>query len=264
MMYLYEGGNAISNAEPVNKEDVPGVIEHAKRILPSALLKNLQVDIGSAGFKKVPAGDIDLMVEAEDVVNMFQTQDNPKGPVAAGKRSLQTYLTAKGYESSITGRNVHVGIPYKQQATGQNKVAQVDYMVIKDAAIVAPYHQHGPRDMYSDPSFKGQQNFVLMASIATYLGLKFDPFGAFLVRRDNDEVVARKRADVAKILLGPNAKESSLDSVKSMMSALQNDPDREGKLTQAYQDQAKGKLTLPEASPTPGTAAWFRKMGHQL
>ena len=263
MMYLYEGGNAISNAEPVNKEDVPGVIEHAKRILPSALLKNLQVNIGSAGFKKVPAGDIDLMVEAEDVVNMFQTQDNPKGPVAAGKRSLQTYLTAKGYESSITGRNVHVGIPYKQQATGQNKVAQVDYMVIKDAAIVAPYHQHGPRGMYSDPSFKGQQNFVLMASIATYLGLKFDPFGAFLVRRDNNELVARKRADVAKILLGPSAKENSLDSVKSMMTALAQDPDREGKLAQARQDQAKGLLTLPE-DHAPGTAKWFRQWTDQL
>jgi hypothetical protein len=117
--------------------------------------------------------------------------------------------------------------------------------------------------MYADPGFKGQQNFVLMASIAKYLGLKFDPFGAFLMRRDNNEVVARKRADVAKILLGPTAKESSLDSVKSMMSALATDPDREGKLTQARQDQAKGLLTLPE-DHAPGTATWFRKWSDQL
>ena len=47
-----------------------------------------------------------------------------------------------------------------------------------------------------------------------------------------------------------------------MLAALENDPDREGKLAQARQDQAKGLLTLPEAAPTPGTAAWFRKMGH--
>jgi hypothetical protein len=47
------------------------------------------------------------------------------------------------------------------------------------------------------------------------------------------------------------------------MKALQGDPDREGKLAQALQDQGKGLLTLPEAV-TPGTAAWFRKMGHNL
>jgi len=263
MYFLVEGGNAIANAEPVNPEDVPAVVQRAKLELPQQLLKNLQTDIGSAGFKTVPAGDIDLMVETADLVKIFQTDDNPKDPVLAAKQALATYLKAKGLDANVKGRNVHCGIPYKQKATGKDKIAQVDYMVIQDAAIVAPYHQHGLRGMYSDETFKGQQNFVLMASIAKHLGLKFDPFGAFLVRRDNNEVVARKRRDVAKVLLGPNAKESSLDSVKTMMQALAQDPDREGKLAQARQDQAKGLLTLPEEA-APGTAAWFRKMGHNL
>ena len=51
------------------------------------------------------------------------------------------------------------------------------------------------------------------------------------------------------------------------MAALErdNDPDTVNrKLKQARDDQAKGMLTLPEASPTPGTAAWFRTMGHNL
>jgi hypothetical protein len=47
------------------------------------------------------------------------------------------------------------------------------------------------------------------------------------------------------------------------MKALESDPDKEGKLAQARQDVGKGLLTLPEAI-TPGTAAWFRKMGHNL
>ena len=262
MYFLVEGGNAIPTSQPVDQQDIPQVIAIAKREMPQALLKNLQADIGSAGYKQVPSGDIDLMVEAEDVVALFNTQD-AKDPVLAAKKAMQTYFTAKGIEANVNGRNVSIGVKYKPSAGGEG-YAQVDLMVIKDAAIVAPYHQHGPRGMYDDPGFKGQQNFVLMASIAKYLGLKFDPFGAFLMRRDNNEVVARKRADVARVLLGPNAKESSLDSVKSMIAALERDPDREGKLTQARQDQAKGLLTLPEASPTPGTAAWFRKMGHQL
>ncbi len=262
-MYLYEGGNAIPTSQPVEQEDVPQVIAIARREMPQSLLKNLQADIGSAGFKQVPSGDIDLMVEAQDVVDVYQTQDNPKDPVLAAKKSMQTWFTAKGIEANVNGRNVSIGIKYKPIKGGYQGYAQVDLMVIHDAAIVAPYHQHGPRGMYDDPGFKGQQNFVLMASIAKHLGLKFDPFGAKLVRRDNEELVGRTRDEVAKILLNPKAKASDLDSVKSMVAALANDPDSEGKLAQARQDQAKGLLTLPEQT-TPGTAAWFRKMGYSL
>jgi hypothetical protein len=273
MMYLFEGGNAISNAEPVNKEDVPGVIEHAKRILPSALLKNLQVNIGSAGFKEVPAGDIDLMFEAGDAVALFNTQD-AKNPVLAAKNAMQTYFTAKGMEADVNGKNVSVGIPYKQQATGQNKVAQVDYMFIHDVDIVAPYHQHGPRGSYDDPAFKGEHNFIVMASIAKALNMKFAPFDAHLVYRDTNQPVpdpesgkpARTMDQVAHVLISPAASAKDLYTVKSIVAALEeHDPvNANAKLKQARDDQAKGLLTLPEAAPTPGTAAWFRKMGHQL
>jgi len=261
MYYLFEGGNAIPTSSPVNQEDVPQVIAIARREMPQPLLKNLQADIGSAGYKQVPSGDIDLMVEAQDTVDLFQTQDNPKDPVLAAKKAMQTWFAAKGIEANVNGRNVSIGIKYKAK-NGKPGYAQVDLMVIHDAAIVAPWHQHGPRGMYKDAGFKGQQNFLLMASIAKHLNLKFDPFGAKLIKRDTNAVVGRTRKEVAKILLGPKAKEDSLNSVGTMLAALENDPDREGKLAQARQDQAKGLLTLPEAAPTPGTAAWFRKMGH--
>jgi len=261
MYYLFEGGNAIPTSSPVNQEDVPQVIAIARREMPQPLLKNLQADIGSAGYKQVPSGDIDLMVEAQDTVDLFQTQDNPKDPVLAAKKAMQTWFAAKGIEANVNGRNVSIGIKYKAK-NGKPGYAQVDLMVIHDAAIVAPWHQHGPRGMYKDVGFKGQQNFLLMSSIAKHLNLKFDPFGAKLINRDTNAVVGRTRKEVAKILLGSKAKEDSLNSVGTMLAALENDPDREGKLAQARQDQAKGLLTLPEAAPTPGTAAWFRKMGH--
>lgn len=262
MYFLVEGGNAIPTSMPVEQVDVPTVVATAKREMPQALLKNLQADIGSAGFKGVPSGDIDLMIEAEDLVTLFKTQDDAKDPVLAAKKALATYFAAKGVEAKVNGRNVSVGIKYKGKA-GNQGYAQVDLMVIQDAKIVAPWHQHGPRGMYADPGFKGQQNFVLMSSIAKHLNLKFDPFGAKLLNRDTNEVVGRTRREVAKILLGPKAKENSLDSVKSMMQALAQDPNREGKLSQARQDQAKGLLTLPEDT-APGTAAWYRKWSDRL
>jgi hypothetical protein len=257
MYQLFEGGNAIPTSKPVDQADVPTVIATAKREMPQALLKNLETDIGSAGFKTVPSGDIDLMVDADDVVALFKTQD-AKDPVKAAKQSLATYFTAKGIEANVNGRNVSIGVKYPKG------YAQVDLMVIQDVHVVAPWHQHGRRGMYDNPNFKGAHNFILMNSIAKHLGLKFDAFGAKLMRRDDNTVVGRTMSEVAKILLGPKGREKDLYSVEAMIRALESDPDRESKLAQARQDAVKGLISLPEAAPIPGTAAWFRKLGHQI
>lgn len=250
-MRLFEGGNAIPNSVPVAKKDVAKVVAAAKAALPTALVGRMQIDIGSAGYK-VESGDIDIMVEAEDVVALFQTQDD-KEPVKAGKKALENFFRANGFESVTKGNNVHIGIPYK------DATAQVDVMVIHDAALVAPYHQHGPRGSYDDPEFKGQSIFILMNSIGKALGLKFDAFGAKLMRRDDNTVVARDRDAVAKILLNPRATGNDLNSVKSIMRALENDPMRDEKLAQAREDELKGLITLPKKIEE-GSASWFRSM----
>ena len=242
---LTEGGNAIPESVPVNKEDVAGIIATAKSLLPQQLLKNLQADIGSAGYK-LQSGDIDLMVEAADVIRFFKTE-NEKDPVKAAKKAFEAYLVKKGVRVCVNGRNVSIAVPYKEQSSRQNKVAQVDLMVIHDANIVAPYHQHGPRGMYdTDAEFKGQPIFILMNSIGKALNLKFDAFGAKLMDRDTNNVVARDRDAVAKILLNKKATADDLNSVKTILRALENDPKREAKLAQAREDAKKGLINLPE------------------
>ncbi len=252
MMYLYEGGNIFGDGS-IAKEYVKGVVATVQADLPTGI--KAIPDIGSAGYK-VESGDMDLFIDAEVLMKKFGAADDKKA-----KEALAQFMAAKGYPTKISGRNVHIEVPYKTPE-GVRKV-QVDLMVIADAEIVAPWHQHGPRGMYDQPGFKGAHNFMLMSSIAKYLGLKFDPFGAKLINRDTNEVVGRTRKEVAKILLGPKAKENDLNSVASMMQALASDPDREGKLAQARQDQAKGLITLPE-DHAPGSAAWFRKIGTML
>jgi hypothetical protein len=251
MKHLLEGGNAIPTSIPVAKADVAAIVAAAKKAIPADLLKRMQTDIGSAGYK-IESGDIDVMVEAEDVVALFQTQAD-KNPVLSAKKALEAYFRGKGIEAKTNGNNVSIGIPYK------GAVAQVDVMVIHDAALVAPYHQHGPRDSYADPDFKGQPIFILMNSIGKALGLKFDAFGAKLLRREDNTVVARDRDAVAKALLNPRASGEDLNSVKSIMRALESDPQKDAKLAQARDDEAKGLITLPkkldEGSPT-----WFRQM----
>lgn len=250
-MRLFEGGNAIPTSIPVAKADVAGIVATAKKAIPAELVKRIQTDIGSAGYK-VESGDIDLMVEAEDVVALFQTQEE-KNPVLAAKKALEAYFRGRGIEAKTNGNNVSIGIPYK------DAVAQVDVMVIHDASLVAPYHQHGPRGSYDDPDFKGQPIFILMNSIGKALGLKFDAFGAKLLRRDDNTVIARDRDSVAKALLNPHASGDDLNSVKSILRALEGDPMKDEKLAQARDDEAKGLITLPKKLEE-GSASWFRQM----
>ena len=256
MMYLYEGGNVFDNTSDVPKEYIATVIDTVKRELPSNLQKKVIADIGSAGYK-VQSGDIDLFIDANTTIKNFGVEDEKQA-----KQALAQYFQAKGYAVKIMGRNVHVDVPYKV-ADGKTYYGQVDLMIIADAKRVADWHQHGPRGMYADPQFKANQLYILLNSIAKFLGLKVDAFGGTVMRRDDNTVVADNRADAAKILLNPGAQAADLNSVSTVLTALQGDPDREGKLAQAKQDQAKGMLTLPE-DITPGSAAWFRKMGHQL
>lgn len=252
MMYIYEGGNIFGDGD-IPKEYVKGVVDTVQANLPQGI--RAIPDIGSAGFK-VASGDMDLFIDAATLMKKFDAADDKKA-----KEALAQFMAAKGFKTKISGRNVHIEVPYKTPQ-GPRSV-QVDLMVILDADVVAPWHQHGPRGMYDQPGFKGAHNFMLMSSIAKHLNLKFDPFGAKLINRDTNEVVGRTRKEVAKILLGPKAKESDLDSVASMMAALKSDPDREGKLAQARQDAAKGLITLPE-DVAPGSAQWFRQMGANL
>lgn len=253
MMYLYEGGNIFDGTGDIPKEYVPSVINLMQSEVPSGI--KVIPDIGSAGYK-VKSGDMDLFIDADQLMTKFESPDEKSVKVA-----LSQYFNAKGYSTSIKGRNVHVKVPY---TTDKGKAfVQVDLMIIKDAARVADWHQHGPRGMYDDPNFKASHLFILLNSIGKFLGFKVDAFAGTLLRRDNNEVVADNRADAAKILLNPKAKPTDLNSVASVMKALENDPDKEGKLAQAKQDVAQGTLTLPEQI-TPGSAAWFRKMGHQL
>lgn len=255
-MYLYEGGNVFDNTGPVARDNVAAVVDTVRRELPSALQKKVIADIGSAGYK-VESGDIDLFLDEKLTVKNFGVED-----AVQAKKALAQYFQAKGYAVAIKGRNVHVDVPYKA-ADGKQLFAQVDVMIIPNAKSVADWHQHGPRGMYDDPNFKGAHLFMILSSIAKFLGLKVDAFGGTVMRRDDNSVIADTREAAAKVLLNPGAHAADLNSVSSVLKALEGDPDREGKLAQAKQDQAKGLLTLPE-DVAPGTAAWFRKMGHMV
>ena len=248
-MILLEGGNEYHDVVDIKREYAKDLINSIKQLLPGF---DLQFDIGSVGYK-VQSGDMDVFMDQDEVINKFKAKDEK-----AAKQSLEQFIQAKGFQTAIKGRNVHVRMPLSD-----GTFAQVDLMVIPDSSAVAPWHQHGPRGSYEDPAFKGSQNFILMNSIGKALGLKFDAFGGKLMRRDNNEVVARSRDEVAKILLNPNATGNDLNTVKTILKALENDPKKDAKLAQARDDATKGLITLPE-SIQPGSAQWMKQISEMF
>jgi hypothetical protein len=248
-MILLEGGNVFPDVVDIKREYAKDLINSIKQLLPGF---DLQFDIGSVGYK-VQSGDMDVFMDQDEVVNKFKAKDEK-----TAKQSLEQFIQAKGFQTAIKGRNVHVRMPLPDDT-----FAQVDLMVIPDSSAVAPWHQHGPRGSYEDPAFKGSQNFILMNSIGKAMGLKFDAFGGKLMRRDNNEVVARSRDEVAKILLNPRATGNDLNSVKTIMKALENDPQKDAKLAQARDDATKGLITLPE-SIQPGSAQWMKQISEMF
>lgn len=249
---LKESGNVFGDG-PVKKEFVKPIIKKVQAELPPNITS--VADIGSAGFK-VESGDIDLFLDANDLMSYFKSPDEK-----TVKKELEAYMKRKGYPAKTVGRNVHIEVPY--DTPGGPRRAQVDLMVILDAARVADWHQHGLRNMYADPEFKAAHLFILLNSIGKFLGLKTDAFAGKVMRRDDNTVVADNRADAAKILLNKNAQASDLNSVKSILKALADDPNREKKLAQAKEDEAKGLIKLSESIQF-GTAQWFRKIMEQL
>lgn len=249
-MQITEGGNVFDDVTAIKKEYVPGIINDIQKLMPKGL--SIIPHIGSAGFK-VESGDMDVFVDAEQVMTMFKVVDDKKAKVA-----LKNYFEKRGFQCALSGRNVHVRMPVPG-----GTFVQVDVMVIPNAARVAPFHQHGPSGQYNDPSFKGGELFIMYSSLAKALGLKFSPFEGKLVDRTTNKVVADDKDAVAKILLNPKATGADLASVKTILNALANDPRKEEKLAQAREDAKKNLIHLPE-SVNPGSAVWFRALSNLI
>ena len=228
-------GNIFGNTCPVEISDLPSVMESIKSVLPSILWDGLIKHIGSAGYRT--SNDVDLMLDSDLVMNTFTADSVPIYDSTRARRALMNHLRMQGIPSKITGRTVHACIPYG------DKFAQVDLMVITDAQRVAPFHQHGLRGMYGSADFSGAYLYRLLASIARFHNLKIDVFAGEVKRRHDNICVANNRAMMAQVLFGVDDS-SIVNSVQTVMVYLKDDPQKELKLHQAYEDVELGLLKL--------------------
>lgn len=228
---LCEGGNAFDDVSPFKKEEAETIFNSLQEILPSEIKL---IKVGSAGKKDI-SGDMDVMTDESELIRYFDTKN-----VLDAKNKLKEYLKNKGFDSKLTGTNVHVRVPVKNT----DKFAQVDIMVIQNADTISKYHIHD----YENTSYKGKHKHVILSSLAKYTttskypdGFIWSPFQG-LKDRKTKKIITNDFEKISKILLSnKNATSNDLKSVESILSKLKD----KSKLKDAIETLGKEGIELP-------------------
>ena len=104
---LLEGGNVWPDITPFRKEEADLVLSNLQKVMPKGIKL---IKVGSAGHKAV-SGDMDVMVDENDIIKYFKTQIDKitkelKGsgkkqlsPTQIARSLLKQYFEKKGFRS---------------------------------------------------------------------------------------------------------------------------------------------------------------------
>lgn len=215
-MYIKEGGNVFKDADGaiattrINQTDVKPTVQWLEQLTGLPLMDNM---LGSTG-QKPTSGDLDLAVD----------------PKTIGKDDLVAKLTkwaeSHGFDPKEWIRKSGVSVHFKAPITGREDQGyiQTDFMFVEKPDFSKFLMRADPASTY-----KGVTRNVLMNSIAKAAGYKLSPNSGLLSRLDNSFITDQPE-QIAKYILNKGATEKDLFSVEAIISALQNDPQRDKKL----------------------------------
>lgn len=249
MAILKEGGNVFKTPEGpltqrISTKSVHPTIQFIEKI--TGLTFDEEDWLGTTGkkndpdgaFEKNSSGDLDLNTDANKV---------SKEQLIA---KLSAWLKSKGIpedEIMNQGRKFTSGwihnagdqVHFRTPIQGGEGYVQTDFMFSDN-----PDFQRGAK-RGGTAAFSGKERAILISSIARASGYKFSPkFG--LQDPETNELVSNNWDEIAKLLLGPNAKESDTHTVETIIAALKGNPDYDKLTAKARDDFARDGKTLPE------------------
>lgn len=244
---LFEGGNIFktSAGEPltqrINRDHVPATIKW----IESRTNIEFPIDswLGTTG-RKSSSGDLDLAVDETKTTK----EDLIKVLLAAG-------VDAKDIKKS--GDSVHVRAPIAGDP--KNGFVQADLM-FGDPGWQAFSMSGAPEGS----KLTGMSRHVILASIVSALhpGLKWSYKHGLVDRVTNTTVPDGKSAKKLSDLTGIPV--AQLNTADDILDAIAKRPNYDQLIAAARETLAKSDIQLPEAAPTPGTAAWFRTYTDKL
>jgi hypothetical protein len=240
-MVVNEGGNVFkgANKEPltqrINREDIPATVAWIERASGVAFPESTW--LGTTG-RKSSSGDLDLSVDESKL----------------DKDTLVQSLLANGVDKNSikkSGDSVHVKAPI---AGDPNKgFVQADLMFGEP-----DWQSFSMSGSAEGSKLTGMSRHIILASIVTALhpGLKWSYKNGLVDRVTNTTIENGKSpATLSKVTGIPVAKLNSADDI---IGAISKRPNYDQLVAAARETLAHSDIQLPEAAPTPGTAAWFR------
>lgn len=246
-MQINEGGHVFKspNGQPltqrINRDDVPATIKWIEHV--SDIRFPEETWLGTTG-RKSSSGDLDLAVDE----------------TAIDKDTLIKVLLSSGVDAKAikkSGDSVHIMVPIGGRL-GQGYV-QADLM-FGDPKWQAFSMSGGAEGS----TLTGMSRHVILASIISALhpGLKWSYKHGLVDRVTNTTIEDGKSpATLSKLTGIPAAKLNSADDI---VDAISKRPNYDQLIAAARETLAKSDIQLPEAAPTPGTAAWFRTYTDKL
>ena len=249
-MILKEGGNVFKTEQGPLTQRIPTL---AVRPTVDAIEKITGLEfvdddlLGTTGkksdpdgsFEKNSSGDLDLntdlnKVSKEELISKLVAWLKSKG-VPENEIMNQGRKFTGGWIHNA-GDQVHFRMPIQ----GGEGYVQTDFMFTDN-----PDFQRGAK-RGGTAAFSGKDRAILISSIARARGYKFSPkFG--LQNPETNELVSNDWNQIAKLLLGPNAKESDTFTVETIIAALKGDPNYDTLVAKARDDFARDGKTLPES-----------------
>lgn len=246
-MQINEGGHVFKSpdgqplTQRINREDVPATIKWIEHV--SDIRFPEESWLGTTG-RKASSGDLDLAVDE----------------TAIDKDTLIKVLLSSGVDAKAikkSGDSVHIMVPIGGRL-GQGYV-QADLM-FGDPKWQAFSMSGGAEGS----QLTGMSRHVILASIVSALqpGLKWSYKHGLVDRITNTTIEDGKSpATLSKITGIPAVKLNSADDIIDVISKR---PNYDQLIAAARETLAKSDIQLPEAAPTPGTAAWFRTYTDKL
>lgn len=237
---LNEGGNMFPDSVNIPKAAAGSVLANLKKALPPELAKQAFAT-GSAGQKDV-SGDMDVMLDNSAVLAWSGESD-----AKSAKLKLKAALEQAGLKTALSGISVHARVPMGKD------FAQVDIMLVDNAATISKLHQHDYAAMGA--TYKGKHKHYILSSAAKAIksekhpnGLMWSAFQGLFSRGPDGKkagFITNDPDQIAKILLNPSASEKDLASPQSIVAAIPK-AERAAKLTAAKADFDKEGIPLPE------------------
>lgn len=224
-MNLLEGGNVFKDStgtpltQRIKQADVMPTVKWLEGITGLDLTSEKAGDgfpvkwLGSTG-RKVDSGDLDLSVDANEI---------SKEQLIA---KLQQWAQSKKVDPARYVKKTGSAVHFFTAINGdpKNGFVQSDFMFSNKPRWTQFVLSSDPKSKY-----KGALRNIMINSMAKSMGYKLNQNDG-IMNRANNEFITDDPAQVAKMLLSPNATPADLYSVEAIMKALEADPKKQQKI----------------------------------